>query len=204
MKRMVAFVSNPVPELATLLADQPGVDRAVCSGPPLAGSFPVGDHFVDVTADDPAAVGAVIAGLAETVSVLSLTECGGASPEPALRHAVKRVLVVRVLDATPASAVERFEHELARMPEFIPAIRNWALSHVEMVAGEIVAGDPVWTHAWEQEYRDRASFQEYMNSPYHWGVIERWFDPTFPDRIVDTRLAQVFYDIDASLLSPPG
>jgi hypothetical protein len=199
MKRMLAFVSNPAPELARVLAERPGVARAVCSGPPLAGSFPVGDHVVDVTADDPVAVGAAIAGLAETVSVLSLTERLGASPEPALRHAVKRVLVVRVLDGTPASAVERFEHELARMPEFIPAICNWALSRVE-----IVAGDMVWTHAWEQEYRDRASFQDYMNSPYHWGVIERWFDPTFPDRIVDTRLAQVFYDIDASLLSPPG
>lgn len=51
-------------------------------------------------------------------------------------------------------------------------------------------------------YRDRASFQEYMDSPYHWGVIEKWFDPTFPERIVDTRLAQVFYDVDSSLLSP--
>jgi hypothetical protein len=197
MKRVFAFVSNPAPELATVLAERPGVARAVWSGPPLVGSFPVGDHFVDVTAEDPAAVGVAIAGLAETVNVLSLTECRGASPEPALRHAVKRVLVVRVLDGTPASAVERFEHELARMPEYIPAIRNWALSRVE-----VVTGDMVWTHAWEQEYRDRASFQEYMDSPYHWGVIEKWFDPTFPERIVDTQLAQVFYDVDASLLPP--
>ena len=30
------------------------------------------------------------------------------------------------------------------------AIRNWSLSRVEMVAGEMVAGDAVWTHAWEQ------------------------------------------------------
>jgi hypothetical protein len=201
MKRMFAFVTNPAPDLAAVLGERPGVARAVCSGPPLAGSFPVGDHFVDVTADDPAAVGVAIAELAETVSVLSLTECRGASPEPTLRHAVKRVLVVRVLDGTPASAVERFEEELARMPEYIPAIRNWALSRVEMVAGQMVAGDTVWTHAWEQEYRDRASFQEYMDSPYHWGVIEKWFDPTFPERIVDTRLAQVFYAVDSSLLS---
>lgn len=197
MTRMFAFVSNPAPDLATVLGGQPGVTRAICSGPPLAGSFPVGDHFLDVTAPDPAAVGAAIEAMAESVSVLSLTECLGASPEPMLRHAVKRVLVVRVLDGTPAHAVERFEHELARMPEFIPAIRNWSLSRVEIVAGE-----NVWTHAWEQEYRDRASFQEYMDSPYHWGVIEKWFDPTFPERIVDTRLAQVFYDIDTSLLSP--
>ena len=202
MKRMVAFVSNPAPDLATVLAEQPGVVRAVASGPPLAGSFPVGDHFVDVVAEDPVAVGAAIAQLAESVSVFSLTERVGELPEPALRHAVKRVLVVRVLDGTPASTVERFEHELARMPEYIPAIRNWSLSHVEMVAGEMLAGDAVWTHAWEQEYRDRASFQEYMESPYHWGVIEKWFDPTFPERIVDTRLAQVFYDVDTSLLSP--
>jgi hypothetical protein len=200
--RLFAFVSNPAPDLASVLATRPGVSRAVCSGPPLAGSFPVGDHFVDVVADDPVAVGAAITDLAESARVFSLTEPRGESAEPELRHAVKRVLVVRVLDGTPASAVERFERELARMPEFIPAIRNWALSHVEMVAGERVAGDTVWTHAWEQEYRDRESFQDYMDSPYHWGVIEKWFDPTFPERIVDTRLAQVFYDIDSSLLSP--
>jgi hypothetical protein len=197
MKRMFAFVSNPAPDLARVLTGHKGVVRAVCSGPPLVGSFPVGDHFVDVTADDPVAVGAAIAELAEAVSVLSLTECRGASPEPGLRRAVKRVLVVRVLDGTPAAEVERFEHELARMPEYIPAIRNWALSRVEMVAGDLM-----YTHAWEQEYRDRASFQQYMDSPYHWGVVEKWFDPTFPERIVDTRLAQVFYDVDVSLLAP--
>ena len=43
-----------------------------------------------------------------------------------------------------------------------------------------------------------------MSSPYHWGVIEKWFDPTFPERIVDTRLAQVFYDVESSLLVPVG
>jgi hypothetical protein len=196
MKRVFALVSNPTPDLASVLAAQPGVTRAVCSGPPLAGSFPVGDHFVDVIADDPSAVGAAIVAMTETANVLCLTERRGASPEPALRGGVKRVLVVRVLDRTPTDVVERFEDELARMPEFIPAIRNWSLSRVEMVAG-----DEVWTHAWEQEYRDRASFQAYMDSPYHWGVIEKWFDPTFPERIVDTRLAQVFYDIESSLLS---
>jgi hypothetical protein len=199
MTRVFAFVSNPAPELMRVLSEQPGVMSAVCSGPPLASSFPVGDHFVDVVADDPTVVGAAIADLAESVSVLSLTERRGASPEPALRNAVKRVLVVRVLEGTPARTVERFEHELARMPEYIPAIRNWSLSRVE-----IVAGDMEYTHAWEQEYLDRASFQEYMESPYHWGVIEKWFDPTFPERIVDTELAQVFYDIEVSLLSTTG
>lgn len=199
MKRLVALVTNPAPDLASVLAARPDVARAVCSGPPLAGSFPVGDHFVDVVTDDADTVGAAIAASAEDANVLSLTACASAMPEPAIGPAVKRVLVVRVFDGTPAETVERFEHELARMPEFIPAIRNWALSRVEMVAG-----DGAWTHAWEQEYRDRASFAEYMNSPYHWGVIEKWFDPTFPERIVDTRLAQVFYDVESSLLVPAG
>jgi Stress responsive A/B Barrel Domain len=196
MTRLFALASAPASDLVEVLATLPGVTRAVCSGPPLRGSFPVGDHFVDVVAADPLAVGEAIAGRAEHVSVLSLTERAAASPEPALRPAVKRVLLVRVLDGTPPSALERFELELARMPRYIPAIRNWALSRVE-----VVAGHGGWTHAWEQEYRDRDSFDEYMQSPYHWGVIEKWFDPTFPERIVDTRLAQVFYDVDSSLLS---
>ena len=199
MTRLVALVTNPAPDLASALVARSDVARAVCSGPPLAGSFPVGDHFVDVVTDDPAAVGAVIAASAEAASVLSLTVGASATPEPDIGPAVKRVLVVRVLDGTPAATVERFEQELARMPEFIPAIRNWALSRVQMVAG-----DGAWTHAWEQEYRDRASFAEYMDSPYHWGVIEKWFDPTFPERIIDTRLAQVFYEVESSLLAPVG
>jgi hypothetical protein len=197
MTRLVAFVSNPAPDIAATLTELPGVARVVCSGPPLAGSFPVGDHFVDVVADDPDAASAAIVASTEFANVFALTDRFGEWPEPGLRPAVKRVLVVRVLDGTPASSIERFEHELARMPEFIPAIRNWSLSGVETLAG-----DTGYTHAWEQEYVDRASFQEYMESPYHWGVIEKWFDPTFPERIVDTRLAQVFYDIESSVLAP--
>lgn len=199
MIRLVAFVSKPAPDLAAEISARSGVARAVCSGPPLAGSFPVGDHFVDVVADDAPAVRAAIVASSDAAQVFALTERFGELPEPDLRSAVKRVLVMSVLDHTPASSIERFEHELARMPEFIPAIRNWSLSRVETLAG-----DTEYTHAWEQEYRDRASFQEYMASPYHWGVIEKWFDPTFPERIVDTHLAQVFYDVSTSLLAPPG
>ena len=198
MTRLVAFVSQPAPDLAAVIAARPGVARAVCSGPPLAGSFPVGDHFFDVVADDAPAVSAGIVASSDAADVFALTERFGDLPEPDLRSAVKRVLVLRVLDDTPASSIERFEHEMARMAEFIPAIRNWSLSRVETLAG-----DAGYTHAWEQEYLDRASFQEYMASPYHWGVIEKWFDPTFPECIVDTHLAQVFYEVDTSLLAPP-
>ena len=34
--------------------------------------------------------------------------------------------------------------------------------------------------------------EDYMLSPYHWGLVDGWFDPECPQRIVDTHLAHVF------------
>ncbi len=193
---MLAFLPTAAPGLARELGVAPGMTRAACSGPLLTGSFGTGPQVVDIDAGSAADLDGVARLLPAGADVLRLTELAAESPEPALRHGVKRVLVLRVHDGAPAPLVAHFERDLARMPRYIPAIRNWALSRVEPGSR--------WTHAWEQEYRDRESFAQYMDSPYHWGVIEPWFDPEFPECIVDPAVAQVFYAVDDSLLARPS
>jgi hypothetical protein len=115
--------------------------------------------------------------------------------EPGLRDAVKRTLLLRVEDGTDSGHVHRFEAELAAMPRHIPAIRNWSLARV-------MPNPSGWTHAWEQEYRDLDGLRvDYMRAPYHWAVVDRWFDPEHPDRIVDPVLAHVYCATATSILS---
>jgi hypothetical protein len=45
------------------------------------------------------------------------------------------------------------------------------------------------------------AFDERTMSPYHWGLVDVWFDPESPQRIVDTRNAHVCCASDASILA---
>ena len=46
---------------------------------------------------------------------------------------------------------------------------------------------------WEQEYADVSGLEvDYMMHPYHWGLVDGWFDPECPQRIVDLRVAHVY------------
>jgi hypothetical protein len=107
-----------------------------------------------------------------------------------------RQLTLSVVDGTPASVTERFERETAAMPDHISTILRWRLSRV-LASG----GARNWTHVWEQEYAGPEGFQgEYMNHPYHWGFIDRWFDIEAPDRIVDRRISNSLCRIDRRVL----
>lgn len=117
-------------------------------------------------------------------------------PEPGIRDCVKRTLLLRVLPDTPPEAVERFERDMLGMPRYIDAIRNWAFSR----ADPALHPTP-WTHVWEQEYRELRGLQEdYMLSPYHWGLVDGWYDPESPQRIVDTNLAHVYCPAATTIL----
>lgn len=117
-------------------------------------------------------------------------------PEPDIRDCVKRTLLLRVLPDTPREAVERFERDMLGMPRYIDAIRNWAFSR----ADPELHPTP-WTHVWEQEYRELRGLQEdYMLSPYHWGLVDGWYDPESPQRIVDTNLAHVYCPAATTIL----
>ena len=108
--------------------------------------------------------------------------------EPAIENCVKRTLFLRVVPETPADVVEEFERVIMAMPDHIDAIRNWACSRTDPTAVPTS-----WTHVWEQEYADKSGLEvDYMMHPYHWGLVDGWFDPECPQRIVDLVVAHVY------------
>ena len=120
----------------------------------------------------------------------------GELPEPGIRDFVKRTLLLRVEDGAEAEALARFERELMGMPRYIASIRNWACGRTDP------ALQPTqWTHVWEQEYQTVDGLTvDYMVSPYHWGVVDGWFDMERPQRIVSPVLAHVYCPAASSIL----
>jgi hypothetical protein len=109
---------------------------------------------------------------------------------------VKRTLLFEIFPDAAAEAVERFEMDMLGMPTFVPAIRNWSFAR----AGSTLPTR--WTHVWEQEYERLDGLQnDYMTSPYHWGLIDAWYDPECPQAVVDPRVAHVYCPATESVLS---
>jgi hypothetical protein len=102
---------------------------------------------------------------------------------------IKRTLLLRVRADASAAARDRFEADLAAMPEHISTIRSWRLSRIAGTAHDL--GE--WTHAWEQEFASLEGLTgEYMTHPYHWTTVDAWFDAEVPDHIVEPELAHLF------------
>jgi len=98
---------------------------------------------------------------------------------------VKRTLLLRVRPDATTIARERFEADVAAMPEHISTIRSWRLSRV--------VDNSRWTHVWEQEYASLDGLTgEYMTNPYHWTTVDAWFDAEVPEHIVEPELAHLF------------
>jgi hypothetical protein len=107
-----------------------------------------------------------------------------------------RCLCIAVDDGTPAPQIRQFERDLLEMPGPVQSIRNWTL-------GAVVAsgGRRRWTHVWEQEFVDVAGLEgEYMVHPVHWGLVDGWFDPECPQRIVDPMLIHAAMDISGAVI----
>ena len=116
--------------------------------------------------------------------------------EPGIGNLVKRTLLLNVAPDAPREVVERFERDTRGMPEHIHTIRNWALSRTTSA----LAPQP-YSHVWEQEYRElEGLLGEYMESPYHWGYVDAWFDLERPECIVAPDLAHVFCPAADSIL----
>lgn len=106
---------------------------------------------------------------------------------------IKRTLLLRVRNEASADLVARFEADLAEMPEHITTIRSWALSRT--------TGRGPWTHAWEQEFATLDGLTgAYMLHPFHWSVVDAWFDPEVPDHVVEPELAHLFAEHDGPVL----
>ena len=110
---------------------------------------------------------------------------------------IKRTLALTVREGTPEGDIERFERSLVAMPEHIREIRSWSLSRVDRARS-----DGRWTHVWEQEYADVDGVRvAYLQHPYHWTGVDRWFDPEFPEGMINPRICHTFVSIPASVLS---
>ena len=131
-------------------------------------------------------VGALV--VPATTVVLDPVAAGGATG-PATT-VVKRTLLLTVRPDAPGRAVAGLEADLAAMPDHIPAIRSWSLARVRPGGS---AGGGRWTHVWEQEFTELAGLRgDYMTSPFHWAVVDAWFDPQVPGHVVEPVLAHLF------------
>ena len=95
-----------------------------------------------------------------------------------------------------AETLAEFERVTLDMPRHIGAIRNFALNRVDASLWP-----SSWTHVWEQEFADAEGLNvDYMSHPYHWGVVDAWFDAECPHSIVRPQLAHVYCEIPQSVL----
>ena len=188
---------------------QPGADivaltqalRTVpgCWAPNLPGCFGAGDYTWDLPADEhpsPAAIVAQLQALPGIVRVdrVCYEAIAGGVRAPGLTNGIKRTLFLRVKPDASSPAIAALEHDLLRLPRYMPGIRNWSL-------GRVVSDSP-WSHVWQQEFaRVDDLLGEYMVHPYHWAWVDRWFDPEFPQQIVDTTLCHAFCPIETSVLA---
>ena len=140
-------------------------------------------------------------GIVEQFNVVEFEPYAGESPEPGITDFIKRTLLIQVKAGTPPDRVEEFENRLTQMPRHIKGIRNWAMSRNpssrEHPAGE--GGGAAWTHVWEQEFADQSGIQEYMDSPFHWGVVDLFFDRDGPHNIVERHL-HIYYPMATTIL----
>jgi hypothetical protein len=55
---------------------------------------------------------------------------------------------------------------------------------------------------WEQEYADVDGVRvAYLQHPYHWSGVDRWFDPEMPCAIVRPKLAHMFRWVDRPIVA---
>jgi len=163
----------------------------------LPGSIGGGDLTWDVLfesaarAADPPALGALQASVAQVeTAVVDPIQRRVAMPALA---GVKRTLLLRVSPSADPARVAAFERDMLEMPRYVPAIRNWSFAR---------ATGSAWTHVWEQEFETvEGLVEDYMLSPYHWGLVDGWFDVECPQCVVEPRLAHVYGNARESVLA---
>tara|TARA_R110002110_G_scaffold90974_1_gene236425 strand:+ start:65077 stop:65709 length:633 start_codon:yes stop_codon:yes gene_type:complete len=164
----------------------------------LEGCWGGGQFTVDLkwnaNTEQPAMDFSSLPGFASADAVCYYTVDSG-QRDPGLRQGIWRTLLLHVRKGVHATDVEAFEQELLGMPRYMAAIRNWRLARVTTPGSR-------WTHVWQQEYASIDGLMgEYLLHPYHWGWVDRRFDPEFPDAwIVDTGLCHVFCPLQSSII----
>ncbi len=188
------------------LPDEVSCVRRVHLGKHIPGQVGAGDYTWDTLIEDGDARSVLeapsVRALLEAADVIERLDPVAFEPqklviaEPGISSCLKRTLLLRVLPETPSEVVAQFERDILGMPDHIDGIRNWAFSHPDSSLYPTS-----WTHVWEQEYLDQHGFDaDYMMHPYHWGLVDGWFDPECPQRIVDPAFAHCLCPAEATIL----
>lgn len=200
---LVSLVSLPETSRADLSARLQAMGGVVA--PVMEGNFNGGDLAARFAFADEAAYRRARGEIDAAIGALGATQhnwaCfqGGARgvSQPGLATGVWRGLLLCADRPQAPARQSEFEAEMVLMPKYIPAIRNWRLSRAIASGGELA-----WTHVWEQEYADIGGLMgPYMLHPYHWALIDRWFDPECPDWIVNKHLCHSFAQFGAAVLN---
>ncbi|HZQ32708.1 MAG TPA: Dabb family protein [Mycobacterium sp.] len=95
--------------------------------------------------------------------------------------------------------LEQFRTETSLMPSYIKTIQRWQLSTLS--SQDTARGLHHWTHVWEQEYAELDGLTgTYLFHPDHWAHVDRWFDPEYPEFLVDPVLVNTFCPITTSVI----
>jgi hypothetical protein len=138
--------------------------------------------------------------IVERAEAVFFEPMGEVIAEPEIGNFLKRSLIVRIPEETPPDKVELFEKQIMEMPSHIPAIRNWVFARAAQDVHKTR-----WTHIWEMEIQDAEAFQDYLLSPFHWGVVDLWFNPEWPDQqIVDKEFLHGYYQAPRTVLGWAG
>jgi hypothetical protein len=109
---------------------------------------------------------------------------------------VYRTLLLRVEAYAGADSVSKFEADLRELPRYVSSISAWQLSRPAHTVGAIE-----WTHVFEQEFSDAEGIMgPYLMHPFHWAVVDQWFDPECPDSIVRARVCHSFCECPPTVL----
>jgi hypothetical protein len=187
-------------ELAARAHSLPGLRRIVF-GRNMAGCWGAGDYTVDLHFEGDACDAAAAACLAQLPGVsradhLAYRPIDVGQRAAGLQNGVWRTLLFRVRPEACSEHVAALERDLLRMPAYMPTIRNWQLSRV--------TSPSAWTHVWQQEFACVEDLQgEYLTHPFHWGWVDRWFDPEFPEWTV-AAISHAFCPLESSILTLPA
>jgi hypothetical protein len=93
-----------------------------------------------------------------------------------------------------------FDTDVLAMPRHVGKILNWQLSRVVEASGK-----RQWTHIWEQEYQEISGLHvDYMNHPFHWGFVDRWFETQDDGWLIDPYVCHTYADLPASIMAAAG
>ena len=160
----------------------------------LEGTVGGGDYTLDLLWESTADPG-VLTGLPglEQADRVAYTPLATGSRQPVVQNGIFRTLLFKVLPGAAQTSVQQLERDLLAMPEYMQGIRKWSLGRV--------TSDSRWTHVWQQEYQTVDDLMgEYLMHPYHWGYVDRYFDPDSPDWLVDPQLAHCYCPLPTSVL----